>query len=100
MDRASNNPTPLISQKLALSDIIFLVLDDELDTEELLTGLLLLRHMKMDTRTLLDLSRSLLDGMDFQCVLKKTKYGGAISRMTVARMNNLHSENRLETDLG
>lgn len=60
--------------QLALRNSTFLVLDDELDTEELLIGVPILGNVKMETRKLLDDKRAVLDGTDFQCFSDETKY--------------------------
>lgn len=54
---------PSIGQ-LPLTNIFFVVSDNELPCENLLIGLPVLQHLKIDSRILLDSWRDSLDGMD------------------------------------
>ena len=54
----------LASGRLALRNITYLVADDEIACEDLLIGLSVLRHLKVDTKTLLETNRASLDGTD------------------------------------
>ena len=54
----------LAAGKLALLNVKFLVADGDLATGDLIIGLPVLRHLKVDTRTLLERNRKSLDGTD------------------------------------
>lgn len=54
----------LSNRELALVTIAFFVAEDDLACEDLLTGLPVLRHLRIDTRTLLEKNCSILDGAD------------------------------------
>lgn len=54
----------LYSGHVKLRSIRFLVADEELAAEELLIGLTVLSHLKMDTSMLLEATRPELDGID------------------------------------
>lgn len=84
----------LASGQLALANVSFLVADDELACEELIIGLPVLRHLQVDTRTLLENNRSVLDGSDCSHVGNPTtrSRGGIVSRMMFARMNRVVPE--------
>ena len=79
----------LSSDQLALKHVTFLVLDDDLANEDLLIGLPVLEHVKVDTRTLLEQNRAQFDGSDCSQVGNLTidSSRGAVSRIMIARMN-------------
>jgi len=54
----------LSSGKLAVLNISFLVADDDLTAGGILIGRPVLRHMRVDTKTLLESNRDALDGID------------------------------------
>ena len=54
----------LSAGQLALTKAMFLVSDDDLAEEDLLIGLPLLRHLGIDSRTMLENNRSQLHGTD------------------------------------
>lgn len=54
----------LAAGKLALLNVTFLVTDGDLSSDDLLIGLPLLRHLCVDTRTLLERNSASLDGTD------------------------------------
>lgn len=87
----------LASEKLALVNITFLVADDDLPCEDLLIGLPVLQHLKIDTRTLLENNRAELGGAD--CTLGMDPLvnmtGGYVSRLMVARLNHLPNREHL-----
>lgn len=58
----------LSSGRLALKNVSFLVADDELSCEDLLIGLPVLHQLELDTRTLLERNRAILDGTDCSSV--------------------------------
>lgn len=76
---------------LALLNVRFLVADADLAVEDLLIGLPVLRHLGVDTKTLLEERRDLLDGTD--CNLHHLDVGtskmGRVSRLMIARLNRL-----------
>lgn len=84
----------LPSGQLALMNIKFLVADDELACEELLIGRPVLEHLKVDTNTLLDTNRSVLDGVDCSEIGNPTaaKNGGMVSRIMVSRLNQVQED--------
>lgn len=73
--------------QLALTKISFRVSDDylscdEVSCEDLLIGLLVLRHLKIDSRTLLESRRDILDGMDcIEVGNHKTTSQGLVGRL-------------------
>ena len=75
----------LPSGALALQNISFLVADDELACEELLIGLPVLRHLRIDSQTLLENQRATLDGTDCATVPDIVPGGGLVSRMMISR---------------
>lgn len=79
----------LASGQLALANVTFLVADGDLACEDLLINLPVLRHLQVDTRTLLENNRSVLDGADCSHVGNRTllNSGGKVSRMMIARLN-------------
>lgn len=74
--------------RLAFGNITLLVGDDDFTCVELLIRLLVLQHLQVDTRRLLENSRADLDGADCSLVVNSTRLNrsGIISRMMVARM--------------
>ena len=84
----------LFTGTLALVNVTFLVADDELASEDLLIGLPILRHLGIDSKTLLEQKRDLLDGIDcssvrqYQCAT----HGGKISRLMLARINRVSND--------
>lgn len=54
----------LAAGQLALCNISFLVAEDDLACEDMLIGLPVLQHLKVDTKTLLENNRATLDGVD------------------------------------
>lgn len=73
---------------LALTNLKFFVADDELAAEEILIGLPVLRHLGVDTKTMLERDRERLDGADCSA-LKSSKNGGSVSRLMIARHNRI-----------
>lgn len=84
----------LFSGNIALADVTFLVAEDAIACEELIIGLPVLRHLKVDTRTLLENNRSKLDGQDCSAVGNPTmsSKGGVLSLMITARLNGVANE--------
>ena len=74
-------------------NITFLVADDGLTDEDLLIGLPVLEHLKLDTRTMLERNCRDLDGMDCSQVGNPTRTspGGSVSRLMIARLNGYQS---------
>ena len=79
----------LASGQLALANLSFLVADDQMTCEELIIGLPVLGHLQVDTRTLLENNRAVLDGSDCSQIGNPCTGdgGGVVSRMMSARMN-------------
>ena len=79
----------LASGQLALANLSFLVADDQMTCEDLIIGLPVLRHLQVDTRTLLENNRAVLDGSDCSQIGNPCigDGSGVVSRMISARMN-------------
>lgn len=79
------------SGRLAIKNIRVLVADDDLSTEDWLIGLPVLQHRQIDTKTLLEIKRSVLDGT--VCALTHSGVnpgsGGYVSRLMITRLNRL-----------
>lgn len=77
----------LASGQLSLANITFFVAGDELVCEDLIIGLPVLQHLRVDTRTLLENNRPVLDDADCSAVGNPTAInrGGVVSRMMTAR---------------
>ena len=58
----------LASGQLALANITYLVADSGLACEDLLIGLPVLQHLQVDTKTLLENNRAILNGADYSSV--------------------------------
>lgn len=84
----------LASGRLALVNVTFLIPDDDLACEDILIGLPVLRHVQVDTRTLLENNRAILDGADCSNVgiPSATDRGGRVSRMMIARLNRTRDD--------
>ena len=84
----------LSSGQLALSKVTFLVADDDLSCEDLLLGLPVLRHLQVDTRTLLEGRVSRLDCADCSHIgyLTTISRGGSVTRMMIARLNRVREK--------
>lgn len=81
----------LASGQLDLSNFTYLIVDHDLGFEYLLICLPVLRHLQVDTRTLLERNRSALDGADCSHVANPTLdlRSGKVSRMMICRMNKV-----------
>lgn len=79
----------LSSGPLALVNVTYLVADAQLAVEDLLIGLPILKHLGIDTKTLLEERRDLLDGADCSTIRAASSglHGGQVSRLMVARLN-------------
>lgn len=75
----------LSSGHMALLNVTFLVADDETACEDLLLGLPVLRHLGIDSRTLLERQWSSLDGTDCAGITHSSG-AGRLGRLIVARM--------------
>lgn len=64
----------LSTGRMALNNIAFLISDAKLASEDLLIGLPLLRHLGIDSRTLLERNRAQLDGADCSSVPTPSNY--------------------------
>lgn len=76
---------------LALVNVTFLVADADLSVEDLLIGLPVLQHLGVDTKTLLEERRDLLDGSDCSSIgaANTGTPGGQVSRLMIARLNRV-----------
>lgn len=79
----------LASGQLALTNVTFLVADAELACEPLIIGLPVIQHLQVDTRTLLENNRDVLDGADCSHIRNTANdsRGGTVSRMMISRLN-------------
>ena len=77
---------------MALKNISFLVADDSTTCEDMLIGLPVLQHLRVDTRTLLEDKISSLDGTD--CCLEDDgdMKPGKLGRIMAARVNRLQEK--------
>lgn len=79
--------------KSALTNISFLVADEALSCEDILIGLPVLRHLKIDIRTILESHRESLDGMDCSKVGNPTTLAqGSVGRLMVARIQQVRGK--------
>lgn len=78
----------LSAGKMALLNVTFLVADDDTACEDLLLGLPVLRHLGIDSRTLLEQKWSSLDGTDCAGIdgHQSSNMIGLLGRLIVARM--------------
>ena len=76
---------------LALLNLTFLVPDDELADGDMLIGLPVLKHLGIDTKTMLEQNRDVLDGADCSSVRSPSLSGrdGHVSRLMMARLNRV-----------
>jgi len=81
----------LSSGPLALVNITYLVADDDLACEDLLIGRPVLKTLQIDSETMLERNRAVLDGADCSHVGNPIahKQGGTVSRLMVARLNRI-----------
>lgn len=81
----------LSSGQLALLNLSYLVADDDLASESLLIGRPILAHLQVDTRTLLEQNRAVLNGADCSSIGNPTAptRGGFVSRIMLARINRI-----------
>lgn len=72
---------------MALKNIKFLVVDNELACEDVLIGLPVLQHRGIDSRTLLERNRAVFDGTDWSSVKKIStdNPSGVLGRLARAR---------------
>lgn len=84
----------LSSGRMALRNVAFLVADDDLAFEDVLIGLPILQHLQIDSRTLLERNRAVLDGTDCANVGNETKNNsnGVLRRLMVSRMQHVDKE--------
>lgn len=81
----------LVAGPLALVNVTFLVADADLAVEDLLIGLPVLQHLGVDTKSLLENKRDVLNGTDCSTV-KPHITGGHVSRLMIARLNRMTNE--------
>ena len=86
----------LSSGRLALKNIRFLVADDDgaMTCEDLLIGLPVLRHLRVDTKTLLEANISNLDGTDCSLHGKPPTNMGKLGRLMTARLNRQRNDDK------
>lgn len=88
----------LATGPLALLKVCFLVADEgSLAVEDLLLGLPVLRHLGIDTKTLLEERREELQGMDCSTVTGKATESGRLRRLMVVRLNHVSNEDVANT---
>ena len=94
---------------LALRNVLFLISDDRLTSEPVIIGRPVLKHMKVDTKSLLEERAALLDGTDCSSVGNPTTgKGGYVSRLmrslteeqdqNTARFTTSYNRERLQQD--
>lgn len=81
----------LAAGPLALLNVELLVADADLAAEDVLIGLPVLRHLGVDTKTLLEERRDLLNGMDCSSIPATEQKGlpGRVGRLMIARLNRI-----------
>lgn len=81
----------LSTGRLALRNVSFLVADAHLSCEDILLGYPVLQHLGIDSRTLLERNRSILDGTDCSPVSHPSidKQGGLLGRLLIARLQRV-----------
>lgn len=83
----------LNSGRLALKNIRFLIADDAMTCEDLLIGIAVLEHLRVDTKTLLEDRIESLDGTDCSPdLLQRKTTGGQVSRIMLARLNRVGND--------
>ena len=93
--RAWSVPTTVLnlsSGRLALKNLRFLIPDDAVASEDMLIGRPVLRHLRVDTKTLLEERVSSLDGTDCSPDLLPKANGGHVSRLMLARLNRVNND--------
>ena len=83
-----------------MANVTFLVAEDDLACEELIIGLPVLRHLQVDTHTLLKENRPVLDGADCSHVGNPTTLnrGGNVSRMMIARLTRISNSDPVKEE--
>lgn len=90
----------LHSGRLAFKNIRFLIADDAVSCEDLLIGRPVLRHLRVDTRTLLEDRVRTVDGTDCSTDFVGTSTGGRVSRLMLARLSRVEDDHvDLPTDI-
>lgn len=82
----------LVARVLALINTTFLVCDADLAVQNLLICLPALEHLSVDTKSLLEQRRDVLDGADCPAIMAKLS-DDHISRLMIARLNRISREN-------
>lgn len=77
----------LFAGQLALKNIRYLVADDALTCKDLLIGLPVLRHLRIDTRTLLENNIANLDGTNCSLADSRSTTKGNLGRLMTAMLN-------------
>lgn len=87
----------LSSGRLALHNVSFLVADAHLACEDILFGYPILQHLGIDSRTLLERNRSVIDGTDCSPVGHPTigQKGGSLGRLMIARLQRIQGSDPL-----
>lgn len=90
----------LASGRLALRNISFLVADSELAAEDLLIGLPVLKHLGIDSKTLLERNRATLDGTDCDLVRPRQDVStcGTLGRLLIARLQRVKGPEPIAED--
>lgn len=89
----------LSAGRLALNNISFLVADANLSCEDVLVGHPVLKHLGIDSRTLLERNRASLDGTDCSTVDHPTVSSacGSLGRLCIARLQRTHGAEPVST---
>ncbi|CAN8070623.1 unnamed protein product [Agarophyton chilense] len=80
------------SGKMALRNVSFLVADDKIISEPLIIGNTVLRHLKVDTNSIIDAKLPELTGTDCSIVGNPITSGGYISRLVRHRRNKVQGD--------
>lgn len=84
----------LSAGQMALKNIRYLVADDSLTCEDILIGLPVLRHLRVDTRTLLEDNYTSLHGTDCALNDSETQKTGKLGRIMSARLNQIQETDK------
>lgn len=84
----------LSSGRMPLTTITFLVADDDLACEDILIGLPVLEHMEIDSRTMLERNRAVLDGTDCANIGNPSAFGasGVLGRLILSREERTYGD--------
>lgn len=90
----------LSAGRLALHNVSFLVADAHLSCEDILLGYPVLQHLGIDSRTLLERNRRVLDGTDCSPAAHPSisNHEGSLGRLLIARLQRVKQSVQSKTD--